>query len=98
MARVTTAADPRLRRTADVQAAPPHVPSNPATRGFKPWPGIEGHGHGMPLTHVRTGVGLHYEITGEGEPLLLVMGTSGAIGLWAEKVPRLAQRYRVELT
>jgi pimeloyl-ACP methyl ester carboxylesterase len=95
VARVTTAADPLFRRTADVQAAPPHVPSIPATRGFKPWPGIEGHGHGMPLTHVRTGVGLHYEITGEGEPLLLVMGTSGAIGLWAEKVPRLAQRYRV---
>jgi pimeloyl-ACP methyl ester carboxylesterase len=49
----------------------------------------------MPLTRVRTGVGLHHQTTGEGEPLLLVMGTSGAIGLWAEKVPRLAERYQV---
>jgi len=49
----------------------------------------------MPLVQVRTGVGLHHEITGEGEPLLVVMGTSGALGLWGEVVPRLAQRYQV---
>ena len=49
----------------------------------------------MPQVAVRTGVTLHYEISGEGEPLLLVMGTSGAIGLWAELLPRLAERYRV---
>jgi pimeloyl-ACP methyl ester carboxylesterase len=49
----------------------------------------------MPQQAVRTGVSLNYEITGDGEPLLLVMGTSGSIGLWAEKVPRLAERYRV---
>ena len=68
---------------------------NPGHPGFKPWPGIGGHGHGMPLVQVRTGVGLHHEITGEGEPLLVVMGTSGALGLWGEVVPRLAQRYQV---
>jgi pimeloyl-ACP methyl ester carboxylesterase len=49
----------------------------------------------MPQTDVRTGVSLNYEITGDGEPLLLVMGTSGAIGLWGELTGRLAERYRV---
>jgi pimeloyl-ACP methyl ester carboxylesterase len=49
----------------------------------------------MPRKAVRTGVTLNYEVSGEGEPLLLVMGTSGAIPLWAELLPRLAQRYRV---
>ncbi|HVL84854.1 MAG TPA: alpha/beta fold hydrolase [Pseudonocardia sp.] len=49
----------------------------------------------MPLTTVRTGVRLNYEISGEGEPLLLVMGTSGSMLLWAELLPRLAERYRV---
>jgi pimeloyl-ACP methyl ester carboxylesterase len=49
----------------------------------------------MPQTAVRTGVTLNYEVTGEGDPLLLVMGTSGAIGLWGEVVPRLSAHYRV---
>ena len=49
----------------------------------------------MPRTAVRTGVTLNYEVSGEGEPLLLVMGTSGSIPLWGEIVPRLAERYRV---
>lgn len=49
----------------------------------------------MPLQSVRTGVRLNYEVSGEGEPLLLVMGTSGSIPLWGELLPRLAERYRV---
>ena len=49
----------------------------------------------MPQQAVRTGVSLNYEITGDGDPLLLVMGTSGSIGLWGGTVPRLAERYRV---
>ncbi len=49
----------------------------------------------MPQTTCRTGVTLNYEISGEGDPLLLVMGTSGAIGLWGELVPRLSERHRV---
>ncbi|MGY1593615.1 alpha/beta fold hydrolase [Geodermatophilus sp. SYSU D00708] len=49
----------------------------------------------MPQQAVRTGVRLNYEVTGEGDPVLLIMGTSGSIGLWAEKVPRLAERHRV---
>ncbi|MGY1915214.1 alpha/beta fold hydrolase [Blastococcus sp. SYSU DS0973] len=49
----------------------------------------------MPQTPVRTGVTLNYEITGEGDPLLLIMGTSGSIPLWGEMIPRLAEQYRV---
>jgi pimeloyl-ACP methyl ester carboxylesterase len=49
----------------------------------------------VPRTAVRTGCTLNYEITGDGEPLLVVMGTSGSIPLWGELVPRLAERYRV---
>jgi pimeloyl-ACP methyl ester carboxylesterase len=49
----------------------------------------------MPQTACRTGVTLNYEISGEGDPLLLIMGTSGSIPLWGEIVPRLAEEYRV---
>lgn len=49
----------------------------------------------MPQTACRTGVTLNYEISGQGAPLLLVMGTSAAIGLWGEMIPRLAERYQV---
>src|SRR5690349_5727674 len=49
----------------------------------------------MPQTATRTGVTLNYEISGEGDPLLLIMGTSGSIPLWGELIPRLAQQYRV---
>lgn len=49
----------------------------------------------MPQIAVRTGVTLNYETSGEGEPLLLIMGTSGSIPLWGELVPRLAEQYRV---
>lgn len=49
----------------------------------------------MPHKSVRTGVALNYEVSGSGDPLLLVMGTSGSIPLWGEVVPRLAQSYQV---
>jgi pimeloyl-ACP methyl ester carboxylesterase len=49
----------------------------------------------MPQTACRTGVTLNYEISGEGDPLLLIMGTSGSIPLWGEMVSRLAEQYRV---
>jgi len=49
----------------------------------------------MPQTATRTDVTLNYEISGEGDPLLLIMGTSGSIPLWGELIPRLAQQYRV---
>src|SRR3954447_23429629 len=49
----------------------------------------------MPQTACRTGVTLNYEISGEGDPLVLIMGTSGSIALWGEMIPRLAEEYRV---
>lgn len=49
----------------------------------------------MPQTACRTGVTLNYEISGEGDPLLLVMGTSGSLMLWGKLIARLAERYRV---
>ncbi|MBW0117613.1 alpha/beta fold hydrolase [Pseudonocardia abyssalis] len=49
----------------------------------------------MPQIPVRTGVTLNYEITGSGEPLLLVMGTSGAIALWGEMIARLSETNQV---
>lgn len=49
----------------------------------------------MPLQAVRTGVTLNYEVLGEGDPLLLIMGTSGSIQLWGTMLPRLAEHYRV---
>jgi pimeloyl-ACP methyl ester carboxylesterase len=49
----------------------------------------------VPQTTVRTGVTLNYEISGSGDPLLLVMGTSGSIPLWGELADRLAQTHQV---
>ncbi|MBC3194769.1 alpha/beta fold hydrolase [Pseudonocardia sp. C8] len=49
----------------------------------------------MPQTSVRTGVTLNYEISGSGDPLLLIMGTSGSIPLWGEMVSRLAENHQV---
>ncbi|MBW0101851.1 alpha/beta fold hydrolase [Pseudonocardia sp. KRD291] len=49
----------------------------------------------MPRISVRTGTTLNYEISGSGEPLLLIMGTSGSIALWAELASRLAQTHQV---
>jgi pimeloyl-ACP methyl ester carboxylesterase len=49
----------------------------------------------VPRIPVRTGTTLNYETTGDGEPLLLVMGTSGAIPLWGEMITRLAATHRV---
>jgi pimeloyl-ACP methyl ester carboxylesterase len=47
------------------------------------------------LVHVGTGVRLHYRRVGSGEPLLLAMGTSGSLGMWAPFEATLAERYDV---
>jgi pimeloyl-ACP methyl ester carboxylesterase len=39
-------------------------------------------------------VDLHYEIAGEGEPLLLIAGLGNHSGVWAPALPRLVERYR----
>lgn len=41
------------------------------------------------------GVSLHYEITGQGEPLILIEGLGTATWLWWKQVPELARRFRV---
>jgi pimeloyl-ACP methyl ester carboxylesterase len=44
---------------------------------------------------VGTGVRLNTRSVGTGDPLLLIMGTSGSHGLWAAVEPALARRHRV---
>lgn len=51
----------------------------------------------MTVRHVTLsdGQGLACEVAGEGEPLLLVMGTGADRSFWAAQVPALAARHRV---
>src|SRR5262245_41435118 len=49
----------------------------------------------MATAAIAGGVELDYEITGEGEPLLLIMGTGGTVPLWAPTLPALAATHRV---
>ena len=44
---------------------------------------------------IATGVELEHQVTGEGEPLLLIMGTGGSIPLWAPVLPSLSERFQV---
>lgn len=48
----------------------------------------------MPDAALPTGVRLHYEIVGEGEPLVLIPGTGQGGGLWANQVEAYRSRYR----
>jgi len=41
------------------------------------------------------GITIHYEITGQGEPLILIEGLGTATWLWWKQVPELAKHYRV---
>jgi pimeloyl-ACP methyl ester carboxylesterase len=47
------------------------------------------------LVPVATGVRLNVSQTGTGEPLLLIVGTAGSLGLWGPLVGAFAQRHRV---
>jgi aminoacrylate hydrolase len=49
----------------------------------------------MPLAPLRDGARLHYEIVGQGPPLLLVSGLGGLGAFWAPLVPKLAERFTV---
>ena len=40
-------------------------------------------------------VNMYYEVHGEGEPLLLIMGHSGTTALWGPAIPLLSREYRV---
>jgi pimeloyl-ACP methyl ester carboxylesterase len=48
----------------------------------------------MPDAQLSTGVRIHYEIEGDGEPLLLIPGTGQGGGLWMNQVAVLKDRYR----
>ena len=47
------------------------------------------------LIEVATGIRMNYRRVGEGDPVLLIMGTSGSLGLWAATEPALAQGHEV---
>ena len=48
----------------------------------------------MPDITVATGVCLHFEEVGDGEPLLLIPGTGQGGSLWALQIPAYRERYR----
>jgi 3-oxoadipate enol-lactonase len=48
----------------------------------------------MPIVKVGD-INIYYEIHGEGEPLVLIMGYGGNSGQWFRQVPGLSQEYRV---
>ena len=49
----------------------------------------------MPIAKLSTGINLHYEEKGAGEPLLLIMGTGADHTFWQAQVPAYAKKYRV---
>ncbi len=49
----------------------------------------------MPKIAVGPGVELEYQITGDGDPVLLIVGTACSLGLWGPIVPALAERHKV---
>jgi len=48
----------------------------------------------VPDAKLENGLTLHYEESGDGDPLLLVMGTGADRRFWAAQVPAYAERYR----
>jgi len=40
-------------------------------------------------------IDIYYEVHGEGEPLLLIMGFTGTTEMWFRQLPELSRRYRV---
>jgi pimeloyl-ACP methyl ester carboxylesterase len=49
----------------------------------------------MPRVSLPTGVSLYYEVSGLGEPVLLIMGTGADHSMWDVTVPAYANRFRV---
>lgn len=49
----------------------------------------------MPTVSLRTGIEMRYERSGAGDPLVLVMGTTGSIGLWHSVTASFAEGYDV---
>ena len=49
----------------------------------------------MDMLTLRDGQALAFEVTGNGSPLLLIMGTGADHSFWAAQVPALSRRHRV---
>jgi pimeloyl-ACP methyl ester carboxylesterase len=49
----------------------------------------------MARVAIGDGVELEHALSGDGEPLLLIMGTGGTMGLWRPVLPALSERNRV---
>jgi pimeloyl-ACP methyl ester carboxylesterase len=49
----------------------------------------------MPLAKLPNGITIRWESAGEGEPVLLLMGTGADHSLWASQVPAYSERHRV---
>ena len=48
----------------------------------------------MPMARVN-GININYKVEGQGEPLVMLMGLSAALGAWSSQVPLLKKYYRV---
>ena len=48
----------------------------------------------MPITNVN-GIELYYEVHGEGEPLLMIMGLAHNLLSWKKSLPGLAEHFKV---
>jgi len=47
------------------------------------------------LVEVATGIRMNYRRVGHGDPLLMIMGTSGSLGLWGQVEPGLVEAHEV---
>jgi len=48
----------------------------------------------MPIAQLASGLKIHYEESGSGDPLLLLMGTGADRRFWSAQVPAYAEHYR----
>lgn len=49
----------------------------------------------MPLAHLKSGLELYYEIHGEGEPVLLLMGTGADHTFWTPQIGPYSERFQL---
>jgi pimeloyl-ACP methyl ester carboxylesterase len=48
----------------------------------------------MPKVEVNH-IAINYEVYGDGDPLVMIMGLGGAISAWSRQIPELSEKYRV---
>ncbi|MFQ5998640.1 MAG: alpha/beta fold hydrolase [Candidatus Bathyarchaeia archaeon] len=47
----------------------------------------------MPRDKLKTGIEMYYEVTGKGDPLILIMGTGIDHSFWAKQIPEFSLHY-----